>query len=199
MQQEQQQEQQQADEQDEAGAWGESGPEEPSSFNIEDLAGVSQPLGFFDPVGLSSGLSEGRLRFYREVELKHARLAMLAAAGFAVGEQFHPLFGGQVDVPSVIAFQETPLQSFWPPILLAISVVEIFSVFSFQSPWGGDLWSIRPDWEPGDFGWDPLKLEPESPEEFKEMQTKELNNGRLAMVAIVGMISQELATGNKLF
>ena len=31
------------------------------------------------------------------------------------------------------------------------------------------------------------------------MQTKELNNGRLAMIAIAGMVTQEVVTGNKLF
>ena len=32
---------------------------------------------------------------------------------------------------------------------------------------------------PGDIGFDPLSLRPESAEEFKVMQTKELQNGRL--------------------
>ena len=31
------------------------------------------------------------------------------------------------------------------------------------------------------------------------MQTKELNNGRLAMIAIAGMVVQEGITGGKLF
>ena len=31
------------------------------------------------------------------------------------------------------------------------------------------------------------------------MATKEINNGRLAMIGIAGMVAQELATGNKLF
>ena len=30
-------------------------------------------------------------------------------------------------------------------------------------------------------------------------QTKEINNGRLAMIAIAGMVGQELSTGSKLF
>ena len=37
------------------------------------------------------------------------------------------------------------------------------------------------------------------PAEQLEMQSKELNNGRVAMIAIAGMVAQELATGAKLF
>jgi len=61
------------------------------------------------------------------------------------------------------------------------------------------MWSIRSDFDSGDLGFDPLRLRPESPDEFREMQTKELNNGRLAMLAIAGMVGQELVTGAKLF
>jgi len=136
---------------------------------------------------------------YREVELKHGRVAMLASLGFLVGEQFHPLFGGDIDVPSYLAFQQTPLQSFWPAVVTAIAIPEIFSVFTFDSPLGGQPWSIRTDRVAGDIGFDPLGLKPTDPKEFKDMQTKELNNGRLAMIAAAGMIAQELASGQKLF
>jgi len=102
-------------------------------------------------------------------------------------------------VPSYLAFQETPLQTFWPAVVLAISVAEVFSVFSFQSPVGNEPWTIRTDHQPGDLGFDPLGLKPTSEAELAAMQTKELNNGRLAMFAIAGMVGQELATGSKLF
>ena len=46
---------------------------------------------------------------------------------------------------------------------------------------------------------DPLGLKPEDPEALKEMQTKELQHGRLAMLAAAGMIVQELQTGATLF
>merc|ERR1712224_623000 len=166
-------------------------------------AGVTAPFGFFDPLGFATSITEGKLLFYREVEIKHGRVAMLASLGFLVGERFHPLFGGDIDVPSYIAFQQTPLQKFWPAVVIAIAIPEIFSVLTFEEPdsTNDKFWAIKPDpdRQPGDFGFDPLGLKPRDPKEFKEMQTKELNNGRLAMIAAAGMIAQELATGEKLF
>jgi len=175
----------------------------PPPFNpvefAKSLPGISAPLGFFDPLGFCEDKSEGKIRFYREVELKHSRIAMLAALGFLVGEQFHPLFGGSIDVPSYIAFQETPLQTFWPAVVTLISVLEVFSVFTFQNPAGNEPWSIRTDHVPGDLGFDPAGLKPTDPAELAEMQTKELNNGRLAMIGVAGMVVQELVSGGKLF
>merc|ERR1712072_746941 len=175
----------------------------------KELPGVTEPLGFWDPLGFceAEDLTEGKLKFYREVELKHGRVGMLAALGFVVGENFHPLFGGDIDVPTYLAFQQTPLQTFWPTVVFAIALPEIFSVFSFKTPAlfarkgdeGGMPWEIRSDFESGDLGFDPLGLKPTDPEELKTMQTKELQNGRLAMIAAAGMIVQELQTGEKLF
>jgi len=166
------------------------------------MAGVTEPMGYFDPLGFSTTVPDaGKLLFYREVELKHGRVAMLAALGMLVGEQFHPLFGGNINVPAAFAFQETPLQTFWPAVVAAIAIPEIYSVFTFKEPGlkGADQWTIREDHEPGNLGFDPLGLKPTDPKELKEMQTKELNNGRLAMIAAAGMIAQELATGKTLF
>jgi hypothetical protein len=165
------------------------------------LPGVLAPTGFFDPMGFCSqdGITEGKIKFYREVELKHGRVGMLAALGFVVGENFHPLFGGNIDVPAYIAFQETPLQTFWPSVVLAIAIPEFFSVFSFNSPLGGETWSIRSDYASGDLGFDPMGLKPTDPKALKELQTKELQNGRLGMIAAAGMIAQELASNEKLF
>jgi hypothetical protein len=170
-------------------------------FDVKDMSGVTAPLGFFDPFGYSKGVSKGKILFYREVELKHGRVAMLAALGFLIAEQFHPLFGGNIDVPSLIAFQQTPLESYWAiavgiPLLLAIP--EVFSVFTFKPP-NEALWEMREDRVSGDLGFDPLNLKPKDPKGFKEMQTKEINNGRLAMIAFAGMVYQEALAGGKLF
>merc|ERR1719271_1622177 len=173
------------------------------------LPGIRDNAEFWDPMGYckQTGVTEGKIKFYREVELKHGRVGMLAALGFVVGENFHPLFGGDIDVPAYLAFQQTPLQQFWPTVVFAIALPEIFSVFSFKTPAlfarkgeeGGMPWEIRSDYECGDLGFDPLGLKPTDPEELKTMQTKDLQNGRLAMIAAAGMIVQELQTGEKLF
>lgn len=185
-------------------------PFNPTEF-AKTLPGVTAPLGYFDPAGFCTEagsqekLTEGKVRFYREVELKHCRVAMLAALGFPLAEQFHPLFATD-DAPSLVSFQQTPLQTFWPAVVTVIAVLEVFSVFTFQNPASRDAsgepvqpWTIRLDHEAGDLGFDPLGLKPSDPTELKEMQTKELNNGRLAMIAIAGMVAQEAVTGGKLF
>merc|ERR1712182_178509 len=172
----------------------------------QEMPGVTEPLGFWDPLGFCSDekLTEGKLKFYREVELKHGRVGMLAALGFVVGETFHPLFGGDIDAPSYLAFQQTPLEAFWPAVVLAIAIPEIYSVFTFETVGANDsrgkptpqgqTWAIKADHESGNLGFDPLNLKPTDPAELKEMQTKELNNGRLAMIAAAGMVVQELVT-----
>jgi len=177
----------------------------PNTF-VQTLPGISGPLGFFDPAGFCSSengadgaATEGKVRFYREVELKHCRVAMLAALGYPVAEQFHPLFGGNIDVPSFSAFQQTPLQTFWPAVVFVIAVIEVFSIIpAFENP-NVEGWAIKSSHVAGDYGFDPLGLKPSDPTELYAMQTKELNNGRLAMIAIAGMVAQEGATGAKLF
>merc|ERR1712139_106267 len=107
-------------------------------LKAKDMVGSTSPMGFFDPLGLSLDLETGKLLFYREAELKHGRVAMLASLGFLVGEHFHPLFGGNIDVPSYVAFQQTPLQTFWPAVVAAIAIPEIIYFSKFNSPFGMD-------------------------------------------------------------
>jgi hypothetical protein len=98
----------------------------------EEMPGVIEPTGFWDPLGFSTDVSDGKLLFYREVELKHGRVGMLASLGFLVGENFHPLFGGDIDVPAYVAFQQTPLETFWKAVVIAVAIPELFSVFFFR-------------------------------------------------------------------
>merc|ERR1712157_468126 len=169
-------------------------------LKAQDLAGITPPMGFFDPLGFSTDISTGKLLFYREVELKHGRLGMLAALGILVGENFHPLFGGNIDVPAYVAFQETPLEKFWVAVAIAIAIPELQSIKTYKEPVGdgSDYWTMKEDRVPGDLGFDPLGLKPTDPAAFLELQNKEILNGRLAMISTAGMIAQELVTKQKI-
>merc|ERR1719274_475888 len=59
----------------------------PGNFN----ALTGQQLDF-DPWGFTAGKSQLEVNRFREAELTHGRVSMLAATGFIVQEKFHPLF-----------------------------------------------------------------------------------------------------------
>ena len=48
---------------------------------VQDMEGITMPIGLSDPLGFSNGASAEALQWYREAELKHGRVAM---AGFVI-------------------------------------------------------------------------------------------------------------------
>lgn len=137
---------------------------------------------------------------WRESELTHGRVAMLASLGFIVQEQTKdfPFFlndWGRVNGPAIIHAQqiETQRPLFWEILVLAIGLAETYRVsVGWATPVGEDFNQLRDDYEPGNLGFDPLGLKPTNAVAYKDMQTRELNNGRLAMIAIIAFWLQEL-------
>ena len=87
-------------------------------------------------------------------------------------------------------------QQFWVFSLLGMALVEYKSIttaFEEPSPITGEG-GLKEDYTPGDLGFDPLGLKPKTDAALATMQTKELNNGRLAMIGIAGMLVQELVS-----
>lgn len=163
------------------------------------LPGSLSPVGEFDPLGLSNGASLGEVKRFREAEVTHGRVAMLGVLGFLVGENFHPLFG--LDGTELLAIDSlTEVRKVFPQffevLVIAISGFEVYRALAGWSKPGytgvapGDL--LLEDYYPGDIGFDPLGLKPTDADEYATMQTKELQNGRLAMLAVAGMVAQEL-------
>ena len=110
------------------------------------------------------------------------------------------IFEGKIDGIAINQFWQVP-EGFWPVILLFIAVPETFRALRgwMEPTVPENYFQLRTGYVPGDLDFDPLGLKPEDPEELKEMQTKELQHGRLAMLAAAGMIVQELQTGAMLF
>merc|ERR1712048_414510 len=161
-----------------------------TAFSAEDLKGAYPPLGFWDPAGLSTDISPGRLAYYREAELKHGRVCMSSTLGILVAEKYHPLFGGEVDVPAVGMLKSVELTYFWPALLALAGGVELIKGFErFEITEEGRV--LKDGLIPGDIGYDPLGIKDTFSEE-DDIEGKELLNGRLAMVSLLGIISQEL-------
>jgi len=165
------------------------------------LPGALPPVGFFDPLGFAEKANDATLLRYREAEVTHGRVAMLAAVGFLVGEKVEGssfLFDAQISGPAITHLAQVPT-AFWIILLISIGAAEQYrAVAAFEDPKDvpiGQQGLMRADHFPGDIGFDPLGLKPEDPEEFEKMVTKELQNGRLAMLAAAGFMAQELADG----
>ncbi|CAM9185170.1 unnamed protein product [Ectocarpus sp. 8 AP-2014] len=154
----------------------------------------------FDPLELADGADPGDIKLWREAEIKHGRVAMLATVGVVVAEQYHPFFMGPDYIgPAVDHFQEITAKfpQFWAYSLLGMAFIEyntIKKAYAEPSPVTGKG-GLRDEYSPGDLGFDPAKIKPKDQAGLEKMQNKELNNGRLAMIGIVGMLVQELVNG----
>ena len=147
----------------------------------------------FDPFNLASDADA--LAFYRTSELKHARLAMLAAVGWPLAELFHkniaanwgldPILNAHDRVPSVLnggLGNVSPV--FWASTLALAAVIEICSGALAES-----------GIQSGDLGFDPLGLGGKRDENKQRyMKEAEIFNGRLGMLAITGFAIQEWFT-----
>merc|ERR1712176_1515536 len=92
--------------------------------NEYGLPGVLPPLNWFDPAGFTTDIDKGKLLFYREAEIKHGRICMSGSLGFLVAERYHPLYGGDIDVPSVFAGKDARLLPFWAALFVLAGGVE---------------------------------------------------------------------------
>ena len=170
-----------------------------------DLPGALPPVGFFDPLGFADKADDATLLRYREAEITHGRVSMLAVVGFLVGEKVEGssfLFDSQVSGPAITHLKQVPT-GFWTILLVFIAAAEgNRAEIAFVNPSEVPVsqpGKMREDHFPGDIGFDPLGLKPKDPEELQLMMTRELQNGRLAMLAAAGFLAQELVDGKGIF
>eukprot|EP00579_Thalassiosira_antarctica_P000610 CAMPEP_0201866010 /NCGR_PEP_ID=MMETSP0902-20130614/732_1 /ASSEMBLY_ACC=CAM_ASM_000551 /TAXON_ID=420261 /ORGANISM="Thalassiosira antarctica, Strain CCMP982" /LENGTH=208 /DNA_ID=CAMNT_0048390893 /DNA_START=25 /DNA_END=651 /DNA_ORIENTATION=+ len=144
----------------------------------------------FDPIGFAERSPEW-LNWFREAELKHGRQAMLATVGLVVPE-FVRIPGEQFSfesVPNVLQAHDALLDTSMKQILLWVSLAEVMTLAALSN-------MNEFDRAPGDYGFDFMGLYPTDPAKQEEMKVKELKNGRLAMIAIGGMVTGASITGH---
>lgn len=162
----------------------------------------------FDPLNLAS--TPEKLSYNREAEVKHARLAMLAAAGWPLSEVYDSritewindsegwnlspglLSDGTDRVPSVLNGGMGDVSPyFWGFCLGVTAAIDIRGINNARYREDGEGDSYLP----GDYGFDPLGLYPNDEDGRRRMELAEIKHGRLGMIAITGYAIQEYVTG----
>jgi hypothetical protein len=163
---------------------------------FENELGVQAPVGFWDPLGFTVGGDAASFRRRRYVELKHGRVAMIACLGYIVPE--YSKFDGYLspslnlkfsDVPTgFAAFSKVPLSG-WAQMITFAGTVELFQYVDDPTRAPGDFKNAGFLGVPNGF----LRIKDEATK--KKKLSAEIANGRLAMMAIIGMFFQNGLTG----
>ena len=154
---------------------------------FENELGVQAPVGFWDPAGFTADGSVENFKRRRQTELKHGRISMLATMGYITPEitgkfpgYLSPSAGLKfADVPNGLAAISKVPAAGWGQILAYMAFCEVS-----QDQSAGTAAAA------GDFGWKVLTAA--DPAEKTKKLNAELANGRLAMMAIIGMFFQDL-------
>lgn len=149
----------------------------------------------FDPLGFSSTLED--VQKYREAELKHSRLAMLAAIGWPVSELYDGAIASNYDLPVTTLLDDgrapallngnlsTVSPYYWGFVIGLAAAIDIYGIT--QRRWWTP--SIDEDVPPvGGIQFDPFGLY--SP----YTAAAEIKHGRVAMLAVSIFALQEYVT-----
>merc|ERR1719159_242451 len=147
--------------------------------------GAMAPLGYFDPWGLCDDEDKENFDRLREVELRHGRCSMLATVGWLTTAAGYRLPGLE-DIPAGFKALNLEGQSFEVRSVLPATVGTIFLLTVSMQDYTGNA-EFRGDYRNGfDFGWD------RQTDEWKaKKRSIEVNNGRAAMMGILGIMVHE--------
>merc|ERR1712244_82636 len=154
--------------------------------------GVTEPLGVFDPLGWLETQPESFER-RRAVERKHGRVAMAAVVGNIVHNN-HIVFDGYISPSNNLKFSDIPTGIFGITKVPTAGLAQIFAVFALVEL----AWLPASKYD-GDYGVGYFGVDIPDPEEKARKLNVELNNGRAAMLGIIGNMVAEELTGQTMY
>jgi len=159
-----------------------------NSFETE--LGSLPPLGFWDPLGLLKDADQSEFDRLREVEIKHGRISMLAVVGYLTTASGYRFDGFPADVPAGLgAWKALASTEDGMNILGQMAIFfALGEAINRDVSWSDTTPEFPGDYRNGslDFGWDRL-----SAEKQYRFRLVELNNGRAAMMGILGLVVHE--------
>ena len=152
------------------------------SFKYE---GDTPPLGHWDPMQITNNLNQDFIKYLREAEIQHSRIAMVSSLVLPLIDILQP---NQLSINF--------LQN--QPIIFQCSLLSLFGLYelkrlntNYENP-KIKLFQLKDNIEPGNY----FKI---NLIEKTDSLNKELNNGRLAMIGTLGYVLQEIVTQQKIF
>merc|ERR1712244_130987 len=154
--------------------------------------GVTEPLGVFDPLGWLETQPEAFER-RRAVERKHGRVAMAAVVGNIVHGN-HIVFDGYIPTSLNLKFSDIPIGVDGIRAIPTAGLLQILFFFALVEL----AWMPASQYD-GDYGVGWFGDNIEDPEEKARKLNAELNNGRAAMMGIMGSMVTECLTGQTMY
>ena len=167
-------------------AFGFSPTPKPPVSNFRYVGNIA-PTGYFDPLDISSNLDDNMIKYVREAELQHARVAMVAFLAMTAIDFTQP----ERAIDYIYKMPVVEQLPFW----LSIGAYEFARMGAgWKNPFVGRnaYFKLEDEYQPGNV----LKLPTSSYSDLEMNQ--ELANGRLAMFASLGYMAQELAQNTKI-
>ena len=166
-----------------------------SAFNVPKpmvqkwkYVGDTKPLNYFDPLLLTSNANNEVVKYVREGELQHGRVAMLAFLSL----MFSEMSTGKLGI-NLLSSENFMMQF---PFWFSMGIFEFARMSAgWQNPFvkDGKPFKLQKDYQPGNV----LNLKEDKYSE--DLLNKEINNGRLAMLGTLGIMAQELVNGQPVF
>ena len=149
-----------------------------------EFYGDIEPTGFFDPLQVTNNCNEKNLKYLREAELHHGRIAMTSAIILPILDKLYPdqlaieVLSGSSGTMNDVA-------------LASMGFFELARMTSLYKPPRTRIFELKDDVQPG-------QLNPYYRLDLNQAN-KELSNGRLAMIGVFLYMLQEFVSNQKVF
>ena len=154
-----------------------------------DYVGDIAPTGYFDPLQISNNLDEDMIKYLREAELQHARVAMYAMVVMPFLDLTDKEHLAINKLSSMSIEEQLP---YW----IGAGAFEFARMGAgWKNPFmeRNSEFTLEEHYQPGNV----LKVPKDGYDKYR--LASELSNGRLAMIGALGYITQEAVTGQSVF